>query len=55
MKPKLVRQAAFTDDGRITSVPRQATERPEFEEQADLFTWQKTEEDAKKWKGGATE
>jgi len=55
MKPKLVRQATFTDDGRITSVPGRLTERAEFEEQADLWTWQKTEDDEKKWKGAARE
>lgn len=50
-KPEPVRQAVFTETGKVTSIPGEDLERPQLEEQGDLFTWQETEEAAKRWKG----
>jgi len=48
-RPHLNRQAVFTVDGRITSVPTRLTEKPNLEKQGELAAYWETVVKADAW------
>ena len=51
MKAKIIRQAAFRDDGSITDQPARNEEQPQLEKQTTLDTYARDQALLNKWEG----